>query len=80
MPLRAFLGGLLPRMGAACTEYKAPMGGKRSPTHSVYYVNCGTPVEVRSCILGDNALRASGVLLAKLVVDVDIGYFRRRDE
>ena len=80
MPLRAFLGGLLPRMGTACTEYSTPMAEKRRPTHSVFSVYCGTPVEVRSCILGKNALRASVVLFAKRVANVDIGYFRRGDE
>ena len=80
MPLRAFLGGLLPRMGAECTEYKAPMAEKRRPTHSAFSVYCGTQVEVRSCILGNSGLRASDVLFAKRVVDVDSGVFRRGDE
>ena len=79
MPLRAFLGGLLPRMGTACTEYRTPMAEKRRPTHSAFSVYCGTPVEVRSRILGKNALRASVVLFAKLVVDVESGYLRRGD-
>ena len=77
MPLRSFLGGLLPHMGAACTEYETPFAEKRRPTHSVFSVFCGTSVEVRSCILGDNALRATDVLLVERVVDVDSGYFRR---
>ena len=80
MPLRASLGGLLPHMGAACTEHKTPIAEKRRPTHSVFSVFCGTPVEVRCCILGDNALRATDVLLVERVVDVDGAYFRRGDE
>ena len=75
MPLRAFLGGLLPHVGAACTEYTTPIAEKRRPTHSVFSVFCGTPVEVRSCILGDDALRATDVLLGERVVDVDNGYY-----
>ena len=80
MPLRAFLGGLLPHMGAACTEYKTPIAEKRGPTHSVFSVYCGMQVGFRSCILGNSVLRASDVLFAKRVVDVDSGAFRRGDE
>ena len=66
--------------GAECTGDEAPIVGKRRPTHSVLSIFCDTQVEVRSCILGNGGLRASTVLFAKLVVDVDSGYFRRDSE
>ena len=80
MPLRAFLGGLLPHMGAACTEYKTPIAEKRRPTHSVFSVYCGTQVGVRSYALGTSVQQASDVLFAKRVVDVDSWAVRRGDE
>ena len=80
MPLRAFLVGLLPRMGAECIGGEIPTAEKRRPTHSAFSVCCDTQVEGRCCILGNNVLRASDVPFSKLVVEVDSGYFRMGDE
>ena len=64
--------------GAECTGDEATAARKRRPTHSAFSVFCGTQVEFRSCILGINVLRSSNVLFAKLVVDVDSGFLRKK--
>ena len=41
---------------------------------------CDSQEEFRSCILGDDSIRAGDVLFAKLAVGGGRGYFRRDDE
>ena len=45
------------------------------PTPSVSAINCDTQVDVRSCALGNDLVRDSDALFAKVVVDVPTGWF-----
>ena len=46
----------------------------------VSFIYCDTQVEVRGCILDNSLIPAGDVLFAKLVVDVDSGYFGGDDD
>ena len=64
---------------AECKQDKVPCAGEQRPTLSVFPIYTDPQVRVRRCMSGNMCLRNSDVLLAKLVVDVDIGYFLRDD-
>ena len=59
---------------AARFGHEAPSAGRLRPTHAAQSIYCDTRVEGRSCILGDDLIRDSAVLVAELVLLVDSGY------
>ena len=68
-------GRRVPPQGVESIRDEAPAAAKLRLTHWVLSTKRDTEVEVRSCISGNNLIRASEVLFAQLVVDVDSGYF-----